>query len=110
MCLSLPPFLCTYVGIFELKVMEFSSLEEDADIDDDPVMDQGEFIASNPHLHVYCKLQNDTVESKAQLLEAEDNSLVPRPRPAVRHMQLGRGLGTRLERQLSYLFSTILRY
>lgn len=28
-------------GVFEFKVAEFSAQEEDADIDDDPVLDQG---------------------------------------------------------------------
>jgi len=36
--------LSTYIGIFEFKVMEFSSLEEDADVDDDPIIDEGEYI------------------------------------------------------------------
>ena len=48
--------LPTYIGIFEFKVMEFSSLEEDADIDDDPIIDEGElYVASYPnysHHHI----------------------------------------------------------
>ena len=41
------PTCITYVhmyslsGVFEFKVTEFSAQEEDADIDDDPVLDQG---------------------------------------------------------------------
>ena len=29
------------LGVFEFNVIEFSAQEEDADIDDDPVLDQG---------------------------------------------------------------------
>ena len=39
--------LCTHVGVFDQKCSDFSALDEDADIDDDPVILEG------IHAHMY---------------------------------------------------------